>query len=224
MEQNQRHIMVLEELIEQTRTAPTRLGVVLRPKLYNVVVVQPSCSIVGNLPEDARIYRMDKLVQKIRGEDPSALAMLKMISAETLHGFAIDLVGLHKPAPKPKAVQREPTPSTQLDPTTPSCQGCGGPLTEAEARYCRTHSGRFGGRLLCRKCQSQPTPIAKVAVPDAQHSEAAGEVAARCAVCGAGVDKKVVAFCRFNSKRFGNRVLCRACQADAADEQVTGAN
>ena len=27
------------------------------------------------------------------------------------------------------------------------------------------------------------------------------------------VDKKVVAFCRFSSKRFAGRVLCRACQS-----------
>src|SRR5664279_389492 len=39
MEQNQRHIMVLEELIEARKLAPTRLGMVLPPKFFNVVVV-----------------------------------------------------------------------------------------------------------------------------------------------------------------------------------------
>ena len=42
------------------------------------------------------------------------------------------------------------------------------------------------------------------------------ELAACCAACGIGVDKKVVAFCRFNSKRFAGRVLCRTCQVAAA--------
>src|ERR1035437_1232721 len=73
VEQNERHIAVLAELISETNLAPTRLGMVLRPKFLNVVVVQPSCSIVGELPDDVRIYRRDKLVNKIRGEEPTAL-------------------------------------------------------------------------------------------------------------------------------------------------------
>src|ERR1051325_7183039 len=66
VEQNERHIAVLRELIDQRQIAPTRLGVALRPSFFNVVAVHPSCSIIGKVPEDARIFRMDTLMKKIR--------------------------------------------------------------------------------------------------------------------------------------------------------------
>jgi hypothetical protein len=39
---------------------------------------------------------------------------------------------------------------------------------------------------------------------------------ARCIKCGSGVDRKVIEYCRINSKRFGGRVLCRTCQASVS--------
>lgn len=54
------------------------------------------------LPEDARIYRMDKLVGIVRKTDGSPLDLWRVVSPETLHAFAVDLVRHHKPAPKPK--------------------------------------------------------------------------------------------------------------------------
>lgn len=217
MEQNQRHIMVLEELIEQAKLAPRRLGVALRPKFFNIVVVQPSCSIMGELPDDARIYRMDKLVGKVRGADASTLDLWKVVSPETLHGFALDLVNHHKAAPRRVASQPKPAAAPALpwdNNAAQKCQSCAGPLTTAEANYCRANAARFSAQLLCRKCQSyapkrEPKPVTVTSViGDA-------EFAARCASCGTGVDKKVIAFCRFQSKRFGGRILCRSCQASA---------
>lgn len=213
MEQNRRHILVLEELVEQTRMAPTRLGLTLRPKFINIVVVQPSCSIVGKAPDDARIYRIDKLVGKIRGQDPATLDILKMISVETLHTFAIDLLGHHKPAPKPVVAISLPTPSPPQNSPSLACQSCGGALRTDEADYCRSHSDRFASQLLCRKCQAYAPKLVRKSVPKAPAANSTeAEVVARCAVCGTGVDKKVVAFCRFNSKRFAGRILCRSCQ------------
>jgi len=37
-----------------------------------------------------------------------------------------------------------------------------------------------------------------------------------CKKCGAGVDARVAAFCRFNKSRFGGEVYCMACQPAAA--------
>jgi len=240
VEQNQRHILVLEELIRETGMGPTRLGMAIRPKFVNVVVVHPACSIVGELPDDARIYRMDKLVSQLLAADPSPLEILKVVSAETVQLFAIDLLEHHKPAPQRKPISmsapraaEQPGPTSQPGrskydvpraaepppkPTVTSleCQGCQGPLSTAEASYCRSNAGRFEGRLLCRKCQSQPAKPRTTPPVQPTHAEPLEEIAARCAVCGSGVDKKVVAFCRFSSKRFGGRVLCRTCQGAAA--------
>lgn len=219
IEQNNRHIMVLEELIQAAKLAPTRLGMVLRPKFFNVVVVQPSCSIVGKLPQDARIYRMDQLVTKIRSTDPSALDILKLVAPETIHSLAVDLVGHHKPAPKRQIAvpQSKPRPAEgEGNGVSQSCEGCGGPLTNAEAYYCRTNARKFAGKLLCRNCQAQPAGMPKSPPAETGQLQSPEQVVARCANCGIGVDKKVVAYCRFNSKRLGGRVLCRSCQASAA--------
>ena len=34
-----------------------------------------------------------------------------------------------------------------------------------------------------------------------------------CDVCGVELDEMVIALCRFNSKRFGGKKLCRTCQS-----------
>jgi hypothetical protein len=221
VEQNERHIAVISEMIRDQKLAPTRLGMTLQPTFFNMVVVMPSCSITGRYPEDVRICRMDSLVTKIRSEDPSALDVFKLIAPQTLHNFATSLLLLHKPAPRPKNPILEPTEVPTMGAVEPSaaptCQGCGGPLTAAEANYCQLHQAQFEDQLLCRKCQRKipnahhnlaPVKPAQNAPPDGE----GGEVVARCAECGAGLDRKVVAFCRFNSKRLGGRVLCRSCQ------------
>lgn len=48
VEQNERHIMVLEQLIKESELAPTRLGLTIRPRFFNVVVVQPSSGSCGD--------------------------------------------------------------------------------------------------------------------------------------------------------------------------------
>ena len=36
--------------------------------------------------------------------------------------------------------------------------------------------------------------------------------AVKCDVCGVEVDEKGIALCRYNSNRFGGKILCRTCQ------------
>lgn len=216
VEQNDRHIAVLKELIKSQQLAPTRFGLALRPTFFNIVVVLPSCSVDGEHPDDARIYRMDSLVKRIRAVDPSALDVLKIIAPETLHAFAAALVACHKPASKLQLLlpkdETAPIPPATAPPAPQACQGCGGLLTVAEANYCAINKARFGGQLLCRECQRHPAKKAPARVT-AEPEQPDVEITARCAACGAGVDRKVVAFCRFNSRRFAGRVLCRDCQS-----------
>jgi hypothetical protein len=104
------------------------------------------------------------------------------------------------------------------------CASCKRPLSQAEASYCRNRPRRFAGQLLCLKCQKYaPANTAASTAPavldDAPSSSVHPAIERRvhtCDACGAAVDSKVVAFCRFNSKRFGKRILCRACQGSAA--------
>lgn len=210
-EQNERHIIVLKELLRDRELAPTRLG--LQPKLLNVVAVQPSCSIIGKMPEDARVYRMDALVKRLLDINPSALDVFRAISHDTLHAFAKSLVECHAPSKVPITIAA-PAPQPVGPSAIQPCATCGASLTAKEIEFCLARKDAFAGQLLCRKCQGyvprqsvlpRSTPL--LAAPN--NASATGH----CASCGKGVDAKVVAFCRFNSKRFGGRVLCRVCQA-----------
>lgn len=219
VDQNDRHILVLKELLKDRGFVPSRFG--LAPRFHNIVVVQPSCSIVGSIPDDARVYRMDNLVKKVVAVDLSPFDLLKAISQESLHAFARALVDCHRPL--------KYRPVTTLPKTGPSqaqtgsgahhrCQGCDGPVSGAEANYCRKNATRFSGKLLCRTCQEylpkEPTRQKRL-----QTSRCTGETIDEkilkipvCARCGREVEQKVVKFCRFESKRFGGRILCRVCQ------------
>lgn len=220
-EQNERHIAVLRELIEQTRMSPIRLGLRMPPAFFNVVLVQPSCSIIGDHPTDARVFRADAFVRRIRAEDPSLASVFKVVSVETLHAFAAGLLEHHQPLQVP--FQPATPPVTSLPITSPpaphKCQSCYAPLSAAEVRFCRGNPDRFSDKLLCRKCQNwaprnvpPAKPIGSLQFNDTPVPPA--NTVARCAECGTPVDAKIVAFCRINSKRMNRRTLCRKCQAN----------
>ena len=256
VDQNDRHILVLEQLIKDRQLTPKKLGFPIPPKFVNIVLVQPTCSIMGNYPADVRVHRMDSFVKKLQAEPAIGMEVFKLISAETLQAFAAQLLAFHAPARVPASARANPNPApnpapnptpnptlapapkpmpapvsppaaapVQATPAAPkTCESCHGPLSGAEAEYCRKFPGKFGGKLLCRGCQKpagrtrtqdQPAPVSPAASPpiSAAPAPVPAMIAARCAGCSEGVEHKVVAFCRFNSKRFGGRVLCRNCQA-----------
>jgi hypothetical protein len=159
--QNERHIAVLKELINDLRLGPTRLGMSMPPSFYNIVVVQPSCSVIGKYKGDARIWRLDTLIRKVCDDNSGMLNVVKVISEATLRRFATKLAAYHKPGPKPKvSLSLRPSGLPEAVPVQASssalCDACGGQLSAAEARYCRQDESRFAGRLLCRKCQGYP--------------------------------------------------------------------
>lgn len=94
------------------------------------------------------------------------------------------------------------------------CDCCHTAVISAVVDFCKKEARRLGGKVLCQACQrDHPTYIDPVRLePKAEVEHSAPLVAARCASCGEPVDKKVVAFCRFNSKKLGGKVLCRKCQ------------
>lgn len=63
--------------------------------------------------------------------------------------------------------------------------------------------------------QASEPPAAYVVEPVATAKQPKPAKPRHCDVCGAEVDAKVVAFCRFNKGRFGGKVVCRECQAGA---------
>jgi len=212
VEQNRRHIEVLQAFICDHNLAPKRLGLSMALRFHNWVLVSPKCQIRRRGEEWNRVVKMD-LFEKCVAERVDATGFLdtlssvsKLVSLETLRGIGESLVAAHKPSSVNFSakfgiqIQRDVRKGEPLAKAAAShrsgasCGNCAAPVDAQVIKYCRVNSKRFRGQTLCRLCQQQqqPSPC--------------------CSKCGTGVDSKVVAFCRFNSKRFRKKVLCRQCQ------------
>ncbi|HWD18720.1 MAG TPA: nuclease-related domain-containing protein [Verrucomicrobiae bacterium] len=206
IEQNERHITVLRQLIENCGLAPKRLGVALPVTFYNVILVAPTCSIVGRFPKNARVYRMDKLTEQISKVEGSPLTLLKVVAPETLRNFGSKLAAWHAPAgamtPRVRSSPIPTPPAAKPKSAAHLCENCQGGLTPKEAFFCGINKERFAGKSLCRECQKF--------APKAQNLQ---KKLQGCAGCGASVELRVVKYCEDHSARFGNRILCRRCQA-----------
>lgn len=230
--QNERHITVLRDLISSSPWAPTFLGTVRQPIRYvNVVAVPSECTVHGE-DQDVMVLSIDRLVKTVRKDRAGLLSAsaLSGISSAKLCDLGLNLLDCHRPATFDFAAKfgldREPRPSppvrTNPQPAAALCASCGAALSDAEVRFCGMNKSRFAGQLLCRQCQGlAPKSAAKpaagnpVAVPVAhppEPTQAPASSGPRCADCGAGVEARVVAFCRFNTRRFAGKTVCRTCQ------------
>jgi Nuclease-related domain/GYF domain 2 len=223
VEQNKRHIKVLDELIRAHSLTPQRLGMKIRCGYHNWVLVPPGCTVSKAAP-DATILKMDLFDKNMEEwiEQTSELNLknvihtAKMVSQETLWGFAERLVSYHRPIlpdyaakfgvdlerPDPAPARTKPA----AEVTSSPCADCGASLDQKVVAFCQSNEKRFGGRLLCRTCQQRQTTSTTTAAN-----------ARTCDCCGVLVDAKVVAFCRFNSARFQKRTLCRSCQGGGGE-------
>ena len=114
-----------------------------------------------------------------------------------------------------RSAAAEGIPRTEAADAASTCQRCSGPLSGAEAEFCRERSAKFSGRLLCRACQKQSASVQRTPAAQPEPLEVPRGSTAKCDNCGNEVERKVVLFCRYNSKRYGGRILCRNCQETA---------
>jgi Nuclease-related domain len=235
VEQNARHIQVLGEILKDYDWLPRTFGVPVVPRFINVVLVPSDC-LVRQKEELAWVVHMDEFVSKARRDFNLGNTVLNIVhyhSGEDALAVGEKLVSLHRPFQIDYqarfGIRQGAAELRQPQKKTPGhyCESCKEPMSSAEVCFCRNRGSRFAGQLLCRKCQSYapadipatPRPAVLRDAPSSSIRPAAEKQLLRCAECAAPVDAKVVAFCRFNSKRFGKRILCRACQATVAGSQ-----
>lgn len=96
IEQNRSHIEVLREIIDRGNLSPNQPGVPL-VTFKNVVVLNPSCSIAGRLPQDVDVWRMDHMPKETWEDDSNMLSDATVVSPGTAERFARALVALHRP-------------------------------------------------------------------------------------------------------------------------------
>ena len=106
IEQNKRHIHLLDRFLKQHGILPKRMGISIRPRFKNIILVSPK-SIITRPPEKkfdtSSVIKADTLSTKIdrelaKGNPLADLATIsKTCSSSTLMETAITLAGFHKP-------------------------------------------------------------------------------------------------------------------------------
>lgn len=209
VEQNRRHIEVLQSFIRDHGLAPKRLGISMPVRCHNWVLVSPQCQLNRKGVDWDKVVKMDLFEKRFAecvdeaGFLDALSSISKLVSRETVGAFGRALVAEHKPHACDFAARFGITPSVegsrsegqQVCGVAPiCCDECNAALDAQVVKYCRSNLQRFRGQVLCRLCQSGVATGAK------------------CSGCGDAVDQKVLAYCRFNRQRLGGRVLCRVCQ------------
>jgi hypothetical protein len=163
IEENTRHIIVLNELINHHQLLPTRLGLPMQPSFRNLILVPAECQVSPRRADEAIIVKIDRLDSRLAeftgGSNPvcDILSVTKVCSTRTIIDFARALVGLHRPAACDYAARFGidlPAPPVKRPADRQRCQECGAPVGAKLAAHCRANSRRFGKRILCRDCQA----------------------------------------------------------------------
>lgn len=230
IEQNKRHIDLLQKTIEDRNLAPKRLGISIPISYKNYVLVSPSARIDRPLKQSfdtSMVIKADAFISYLEKELDkdsigSVLSLTKLIGVDTLEDFAQKIIRLHRPGTFNYAakfgIDENSIRATQINQISPAatttkendkaatrtCDQCGIEIEEKVVYYCRINKAKFNGKALCQSCQKSP-----VQAPPAQGSK--GKTGS-CESCKAVVDSKVIYFCRLNKKKFDGKILCRDCQ------------
>lgn len=238
IEQNKRHIELLQKTINDKNLAPTRLGMSIPISFTNYVLVAPSARIdrpVKQSFDTSMVIKADAYASHLENaaDKRSVVSVLttatKLVGADTLEEFAQKIIRLHRPGkfnyvgkfgidenavqPVQDNIAQPPTSQTKEDKkttTTKTCDQCSVEIEEKVVYYCRINKAKFNGKTLCQTCQKAPAAPSQAPAPQPA-TESNGKNGS-CESCNAVVDSKVVFFCRMNKKKFDSKILCRDCQ------------
>ena len=186
IEQNRRHVRMLERLFDSGAVPlPKRLGLTIRPKLRNLVLIaegrisrpkQPVPGIESLIRTDQMFAHIERAVDNANPFD-----IAKVISQDTLMALGKSIVDMHRPiefdwerrfrmstppatpaTTAPKVVKLHPKAPSAASPatTTPRppaghCDDCQAAISSGVKAYCRKNNERFNGRVLCMNCQAK---------------------------------------------------------------------
>jgi hypothetical protein len=101
VEQNRRHIKVLEAAIKLGHVTLPRRIVALKPTFRNIVLVSPGGLITrpqNKLPDLDSVVKVDQFRTYLLSRDLPDRQMLKLVGSDTIEAFGRQLVALHRPA------------------------------------------------------------------------------------------------------------------------------
>jgi len=173
IEQNRRHLAVLDDLLRALPT-PKRLGIRLAPTLKSFVLVSNSANIkrpVKSKLNTDEVIKADSLASLIDGEidrmgaGAMLAGMTKMVGQETIETLARLLLSEHRPiafdyvgkfglAPYLAITQTVSVPDAPPQPDVPKCPKCAGDMVKRQARTGPNAGNFFWGCVAFPKCRS----------------------------------------------------------------------
>lgn len=184
LEQNRRHMIVLESVFKSGQVAlPKRLGISIRPSLNGLVLVSRTARIsrpkrkIDGIEQVIKNDQLKSRIDKDFDSDNNPLTAVKIVGQDTLEEFARRLAAAHKPIRfdwhAKFGVSRQPPAPTVSEPKpVPFIGG---------ATEVGDNDGEKKSKLIC-------------------------------STCGEKVAYNVAKFCWFNKQKFGGNVYCMECQ------------
>jgi RNase P subunit RPR2 len=164
VEQNRRHIQILEEVVKRGYVKLPRRIVTIKPTYKNVVLVSPDGLITRprkNLPELESVVKVDQFRTYLLDREMPDRQILKFIGSGELETFGRQLVALHRPANvdwrakfgiETVAPERAPLAKSARRPWLVkydgACSNCGTMLTRGTEAIWRQRERR----MLCLDC------------------------------------------------------------------------
>ena len=163
---NRRHIEFLQLYLQQNGLLPTRLGLTIKPRYHNVVLLSPTSRLTrpgeadDTFPEVIRVDRFLASFSKAQHEFPLTdfVNLARQLSLDSLQEISIRLARRHIPRSIDFAerygLKHEPR-EEALEDCGESCQCalCQKRITSRVARYCYTNRELFSGKVYCFSCQ-----------------------------------------------------------------------
>lgn len=173
IEQNKRHIHLLDLFLKSNNILPKRMRISIRPRFKNIILVSPK-PIITRPPEEkfdtSSVIKADTLRTKIdrdlgKGNPLADLATIsKICSSSTLKETAKKLAALHKPLKvdfsskfglpdENFSNRRDERVSKEKELKKYFCSDCNKAISERVAKFCSQNRARFGGKTYCVECQ-----------------------------------------------------------------------
>lgn len=165
VEQNKRHIHLLDRFLKDREILPRRIGVSIRPRFKNFILVSPR-SLIIRPPEKkfdtSRVIRADSLRTKIDEEVDKGsplgdmISIAKFCTSSTLKETARKLASFHIPKKVNFKAKFGIPPENFTNPSDISkyvCSRCRSPLSAKVLKFCLQNRAKFGGKAYCYSCQ-----------------------------------------------------------------------
>ena len=170
IEQNNRHIYLLEKIIKAREIMPVRFGIPIPPTFKSFILISPKSRVIRPDPESfdtSMVIKADTIETSILNNlnKRSVLAIYavgtKMVTTDTLMTVARKIKMLHKPGrtdyKKKFGIEEQPKADDKSKEQKKAyfCFKCKKGITEKVAKFCWDYPKRFGRKAFCFDCQKE---------------------------------------------------------------------